>query len=189
MKWIKISLMIAMGLFIYNTLEAKKKSFETCLKESGITHNNLQLIDKQKFDDLIKNSKEEIILVPVFTNYCDGTSYLMRRIDTLEKEFAGKVNIILCSSAPYNELSDLDRVLKSYQIDTKPVYVIDRTKYKEKRLDDRFKGLKFREDICAPCKGMIIGVPFIMIFNKQGQVLEYGYDVKYMSYVRNYFKR
>ena len=62
-----------------------------------------------------------------------------------------------------------------YEVPADTVYIIDGTKYKNDKEDDREKGLLFRNDICKECQKDNIGVPYHLLYNNNGVLLKSGF--------------
>lgn len=139
-----------------------------------LTTHNIELIDSTKlYRDVLKdNGKTKMVVI--FTNYCVGTEFIFRDIKSYKKMYGDKLEYILCSSAPKNEMDDLVKILKSHNYEDK-VYFINPEVYKEFRSDDRKKGFNFRNTICIPCRKDEIGTPYRIFFSPLKEVLFYGY--------------
>ncbi len=72
-------------------------------------------------------------------------------------------------------MSDIPALLKSHSINLPVTYMIDKSFYPEKRMDDRKKGYYFRNDICPECRKDIIGVPYRLMYDKNKKLIYHGY--------------
>jgi hypothetical protein len=153
----------------------EKKSFNDYLSENNLDSTQVLLIDKKKLNQLLTSTEAKVTWVAIYTNYCGGTPYLFRDVKKAQRLYGNQLQIILCSSAPYKEFGGLIKVLKKDTMNLPAVYIIDSEVYKDKKSDDRVKGYKFRNDICESCRNDIIGVPYTILYNKNGKVLYGGY--------------
>lgn len=162
---IKVILMSLLA-FILNLpdSQAKKTDWYSHCSDS----NHVKRIDKVKLKEQIIRANKKVSLVLIYTNYCGGTQYALNEINNLRKWYGNEVNLALCSSTPYKDIPAMLQVLKKFQVSESPVYVIDSEKYKDKKLDDRYKGKLFRDDICRSCKRDVIGVPYTILFDENG---------------------
>lgn len=173
-----ISTLLVSTLLIASIFARSKKSLNEYLLKYQLDTSKYVLIDKPILQNLIANTSSEITWVAIYTNLCSGTKYLNRNVNTIHRKYDNKVQILMCSSAPYKDVYELSRVLERDSINLNPVYMIDSKSYKDKWSDDREKGFSFRKDICEPCRNDIIGVPYSIFFNKKSEVVYYGYPSK-----------
>ena len=132
-------------------------------------------IDKEKLAEQILQANKKVTLVVIYTNYCGGTEYVLKSVNKIRSTYGDAVNIALCNSSMYKDIPNMLSVLKRFNVKESPVYVIDSEKYKDKKSDDRYKGKLFRDDICQACKREVIGVPYKILFDENGNLLENGY--------------
>jgi hypothetical protein len=190
MKFLSGSVFVFYLLLVSYSSTARKKSFEEWRRAAKADSTMVQLIDEDKLRTIVQSGTAELYLVSIYSNHCIGTRYLLRDADTLEQKYADRLKIMLCSSSPMSEFDEMMKSMITYHIDTKPIYMIDDRRYPEKRFDSRFKGIRFRDAICKPCKGIIIGVPFNILFDSKGNVIQYGYPSKfdYIKFIHEYLK-
>ena len=150
-----------------------QEKFEAYVAKHTIDTNYLKSVDADNLFSIIAKSDKKLNWVAIYTNYCAGTKHILSNVKKTIEEYKG-VNIVLCSSAPYKEIPDLFKVLRKYDINITPVYIINTNRHKEKG-DDRYKGFMFRKEICQECQKDIIGVPYSILFDDEGKVVRYGY--------------
>lgn len=136
--------------------------------------NLIKLIDRSKAINLLKHSGGKPTYVVIFTNYCAGTEGTLRIASDLRRKYKDSIQILLCSSAPYKDMQALLDILKKNGVHETPVYMIDSEQYKDKR-DDRAKGRKFRDDLCKSCRKDPIGVPYKLLYDKNGNMIRAGF--------------
>jgi len=165
-----LRLLAAAMVFLYSQHELFAQSF---LKHCPDT-NLVRLIDREKAETLLKHSGGKPSFLVIFTNYCDGTEGALQTVSDLRRRYKDSIQILLCSSAPYKDMQALPGILHKNGIVETPVYMIDSKQYKDKS-DDRVKGKKFRDDLCKTCRKDPIGVPYKMLFDKNGNLIRAGF--------------
>ncbi len=170
MTQVKLTLLLCL-VYLTQALSAQIGQFPSYNGQND----SLQIINKNILDDIITNSQSTHHLIFIYTNYCSGTHYLLKDLNSYISTYGEKLNIILASSEPYREIPTLRKLLKKYAITLPKTYIIDSKKYKDKRLDSRKKGYKFRNDICKECQSDIIGVPYCLLYAKNKQLIYHGY--------------
>lgn len=137
----------------------------------------VKLIDLEKLNQLVDSSKAKVNWVIIYTNNCGGTSYILKDAIELKAKYQDNLNVILCSSEPMSKIKDVEELMIKFNIhwDT---YIIDGSKFKEKKSDDRYKGFDFRNSLCKSCHVDPIGVPYSFLIDDKQNVIFSGYPVK-----------
>jgi hypothetical protein len=135
----------------------------------------LEKINKEGLTKIIDSSQADVYLVIIYTNECRGTKYVLDEVKSYIDKYGGRIKLILCNSSFEKEMSDIPVLLKSHSINLPVTYMIDKTFYPEKRMDDRKKGYFFRNDICPECRKDIIGVPYRLMYDKNKKLIYHGY--------------
>jgi hypothetical protein len=149
----------------------------------------IQLLNDSNFNQLIKGAKNKYKYFVFYTSGCQGTGYELNYIRKSDSTLNERVNFYLISSdniAPY-----LVQILQKKLFNNQfcyPTYIIDNNI--KSFIDDRKRSLIFRNKICKECKDDIIGVPYIILFDKNNNVIFHGYrgyKNKYPSDILTYF--
>ena len=150
--------------------------------------NHLKIINKPILHEILQKSTAKLNWLIMYTNYCGGTKYILNEVNEVQAKYGDKVNIILCSSAPYAEIGQMLQVLAKANVKLNAIYIIDGEIYKDKKSDDRKKAFAFRKDICEECRKDIIGVPYSIMYNNKGEITQYGYfhQISRLEYIDNY---
>lgn len=127
------------------------------------------------YNDVLSRQGYDYHVVCIYTNYCGGTKYLFQRIKYFDSLGYDQLHWVFCSSADMRDTLETLQVMKKYGVYVDTLYMIDNTKYKEKRSDDRHKGFEFRKDVCEPCRKDIIGVPYTIVYNNLKEIVAFGY--------------
>jgi disulfide oxidoreductase YuzD len=134
----------------------------------------VQLINSAQLCSMLAKNDSSYKYICIFTSGCKGTSGELNYIKRSRSGRGQQVQFILISSdnlAPYL-VQMIQKKLYSHQY-YYPVYIIDQQI--KSFLDDRKRGEIFRNQICPDCKNDIIGVPYVLLFDKQNRVLFHGY--------------
>jgi len=169
----KITILIVF-LICLSTSGFTQNKFRKYVADHQIDTNYLKSIDADNFREILPLQKGKLTWVVIFTNSCPGTKYVLGNVKKTISEYKD-VNVMLCSSAPYRRIPELMEVLKKNEITFPTVYIINSDRHKDKRFDEREKGFLFRKEICEECRKDIIGVPYSIIYNDAGTVIQYGY--------------
>lgn len=118
-------------------------------------------------------SGKELLWMTIFTEGCGGTPYAMKYINEVEEKYDDKVLILPISSDKYKWIGDMRKEVADNNM-RRQVFIISEEKY-GKYGDDRKKGKLYRDLICEECREDVIGVPYHLVFDKEGNVLYHGY--------------
>lgn len=135
---------------------------------------SLPRIDKEKLKTILDTSKARLNILTIFTNECGGTRWMFQNMKELKAKYPGQILFIPCSSERNVQEQGVIEILKKYGY-TDVCYLIDGDKYPEKKLDSRYKGYKFRNDVCKDCVIDQIGVPYYMLIEPGRHILYAGY--------------
>lgn len=137
----------------------------------------VKLIDLEKLNQIVDSSKAKVNWVIIYTNDCGGTSYILNDAIKLKANYQDKLNVILCSSESMNKLKEVEELMMKFKISWE-TYIIDGSKFKEKKSDDRYKGFDFRNSLCKSCHIDPIGVPYSFLIDDKQNVIFSGYPAK-----------
>lgn len=164
-------------LLLANTICYAQKNFYSQLKEQHIDTSQIRVINKTIVHQIIQSGQSEVYWVGIFVNNGEDSPFLLDNMTYFKNEYKNKLSVILCSSEKYTRASAMLDLLHKNAFKSFPVYMIDADRYIEKK-DNRYKGLKFRNDICDECRHIIIGNPYSIFFDKNGDVIKAGYMSK-----------
>jgi len=134
----------------------------------------ISFINVYQLNNLIQSNDTQFKYVCFFTSGCKGTPGEIKYINQYKERFQNNIQFILISSdnvAPY--LVQMIQKKLFYNNFLYPAYIID--KNTKSFLDDRKRGEIFRNALCSECKIDIIGVPYVIFYSKNSDVLFHGY--------------
>lgn len=127
------------------------------------------------FQEMASKPQFKYHMVCIFTNKCIGTQSMFARIKLLEENKITNTNISLCCSSKEKDAKITKKLVQESGTGIDHVFMIDKKMYREKLTDDRKKGFLFRNDICKECAIHEIGVPYTILFDQNGTIINYGY--------------
>ncbi|MBK7691817.1 MAG: hypothetical protein IPJ31_12115 [Bacteroidetes bacterium] len=134
----------------------------------------IHLINATNFSTLLSNAGNYFKYFVIYTVGCQGTPSELRYIQKSDSLYSDQVKFFLISSD--NIAAYLIQMLQKKLFRSGffyPTYIIDHTV--KSFLDDRKRGEIFRNQVCEECRGDIIGVPYVMLFDHSNRLLFHGY--------------
>ncbi len=162
-------------LLLLSNICLSQEAFKEASEKYSFDTTKVKVVNKSVLQEIISTGSSKVYWVGIFVNDCIGTPAFLENMNVIKKIYKKNLGVMLCSSEKYKYVNSMLKVLNENSFDVYPVYMIDRSVYKEKANDSRYKGYEFRNDICEACKNIVIGVPFSVFFDKSGKVIKYGY--------------
>jgi hypothetical protein len=134
----------------------------------------IQYVNATNFSILLSNAGNYFKYFVIYTVGCQGTPSELRYIQKSDSLYSDNVKFFLISSdniAPYLIQMLQKKLLRSGFF--YPTYIIDHSV--KSFIDDRKRGEIFRNQVCEECRGDIIGVPYVMLFDQDDRLLFHGY--------------
>lgn len=159
--------------------EAQQKVIPLAYSPEQVTYSlsspadvRLMAIDSQHLAERIKSSQKLLKWVLLYSEGCSGTSLIMPYVKKVFEEYGADVDVTVIATDDYYGTAYIKRTLFKHGINLQ-TYIVD-NKYGEFK-DYRQKGFLLRNQICIPCRGEVIGVPYNIVFDANGKVVYKGY--------------
>lgn len=128
----------------------------------------------------IRQSDRKFFVVEIFTSYCSGTNDIANDRRIIDSITNNQTEYFLCQSLSSREVGDkkaIAEVVEKKGLNKNDIYIIDDKKYRPDKKDGRLQGMQFRDEICGQCRLLITGVPLKVIFDKNLNILFYGFKI------------
>jgi len=143
--------------------------------------NNFKTIYGEMLFSAIRESDRKFFVVEIFTSYCSGTNDIANDKRIIDSITNNQTEYFLCQSLSSQEVGDTNPIAEIAEkkgLNKNDIYIIDDKKYRPGKKDGRLQGMKFRDEICDQCRLLITGVPLKIIFDKNLNILFYGFKIK-----------
>lgn len=140
-----------------------------------------KIINNEILSSAIKASNQKFFVVEIFTNYCSGTNDIPNDRRIIDSITHHQTQYFLCQSVSSHETGNknpIAEIAAEKGLNKNDIYLIDDKKYKPSKKDGRLQGMQFRDEICGQCRLLITGVPLKIIFDKNMNILFYGFTIK-----------